>query len=181
LPDKFTLDAAHSNVGFSVKHMMVTTVRGRFTEYTGEIEVEGDDPTTARGRVTIKTASIDTGIEPRDAHLRSGDFFDSELYPEMTFVGRKVEREGDGYKVTGDLTIRDVTKPIELTVAVEDKFVDPYGNERIGLSATGTINRTDWGLNWNQTLEAGRLVVAEKVRLEIETALIRPAELAQSA
>ncbi len=181
MPDKFRFDAGHSNIGFSVRHMMVTNVRGRFTEYDGEIEVEGDDPTTARASVVIKTATVDTNNEQRDAHLRSADFFESDRYPEMTFVSRKVEKEGDAYRVLGDLTIRGITNPVELTVAVEEKFVDPWGNERIGLTATGTINRTEWGLNWNQALEAGRMVVAEKVTLVIEAALVRPADLARSA
>jgi polyisoprenoid-binding protein YceI len=181
MADKYTFDGHHSNIGFAVKHMMVTTVRGKFTDYAGEVEVEGDDPTTARATFTIKTASIDTDNEQRDAHLRSGDFFDAETYPEMTFVSRSVTKAGDAYQVAGDLTIRGVTKPVELTVAVENKFVDPWGNERVGVSATGSINRTDWGLTWNQTLEAGRLLVAEKVNLEIESAIVRPAGVPASA
>ena len=175
MADKYTFDASHSNIGFSAKHMMVTTVRGRFTDYQGEVLVEGDDPTTARATFTIKTASIDTGNEQRDGHLRSGDFFDSETHPEITFVSTGVAPAGDGYRVTGDLTIRGVTRPVELAVEVEDKFVDPWGNERVGVTASGSINRTDWGLSWNQTLEAGRLLVGEKINLAIETALVRPA------
>ncbi len=181
MPNSFTFDASHSNIGFSVKHMMVSTVRGRFTDYEGEIAVEGDDPTTARARATIKAASIDTNNEQRDAHLRSADFFSAEEYPEITFVSKKVEKDGDGYRVNGELTMRGVTKPVELVVAVEEKFLDPWGNERVGLTATGAINRFDWGLNWNQTLEAGRLVVAEKVNLVIEAEFVRPAELKASA
>lgn len=175
MPDQYSFDASHSNIGFSAKHMMVTTVRGRFTDYQGEVLVEGDDPTTARATFTIKAASIDTGSEQRDGHLRSGDFFDAENHPEITFVSREIRRAGAGYKVTGDLTIRGVTRPVELDVEVEDKFIDPWGNERVGVTASGTINRTDWGLTWNQTLEAGRLLVSEKINLAIETALVRPA------
>lgn len=174
MADKFIVDSTHTSIGFGVKHMMVTTVRGRFTEFAGEIEVEGEDPTTARGTVTIQTASIDTQNEQRDAHLRSADFFDAAQYPEVTYTISGVTKNGDSYRVNGDLTMHGVTRPVELTVAVEDAFLDPFGNQRIGIAATGTLNRTEWGLTWNQTLEAGRLLVSEQIKLEIEAALVRP-------
>lgn len=175
---KYTLDTHHANIGFSVKHMMVTTVRGRFQEFAGEVEIEDDDPSTARGTFTIKAASIDTQNEQRDAHLRSADFFDAETYPELTYRVKGVRKAGDGYRVDGEMTIRGETRPLELTAAVEEKFLDPWGMERIGVSAVGTIDRRDWGLTWNQTLEAGRLLVSEKVNLEIEAAFVRPAAAA---
>ena len=176
MPTTFSIDPAHSSIEFTTKHMMVTTVRGRFTEYSGEVEAESaDQPQTARGTFAIKTASVDTGNEQRDGHLRSGDFFDAETYPEMTFRTTAIEKTGAGtYAVTGDLTIKDVTRPVTLAVEVESAFNDPWGNERVGLSASTEINRTDWGLNWNQTLEAGRLLVSEKVKISAEVALVRP-------
>lgn len=172
----FDIDPSHSSIEFATKHMMVTTVRGRFTEYTGKVEAQAaDQPLTAAGSFSIKTASLTTGNEQRDAHLRSGDFFDSETYPEITFTTSGVEAAGGNrYRVTGDLTIRDVTRPVTLDVEVEDLFVDPWNNERLSISASTQINRTDWGLNWNQTLEAGRLLVSEKVTISAEVALVRP-------
>jgi len=180
----FQLDPNHTAVEFSTKHLMVTTVRGRFTEYAGQVEVSDDlDPSTAQGTFTIKTASVSTGNDQRDGHLRSADFFDAATYPDMTFTSTSVEKSGSGYQVTGDLTIRGITRPVTLDVSAEDAFVDPFGMERVGLTATAEINRTDWGLNWNQTLEAGRLLVSEKVKISVEGALVRPAavDAAQTA
>lgn len=177
----YKLDTTHATVGFSVKHMMVTTVRGRFKEFAGDVEVENGDPTTARGTFTIEAASIDTQNDQRDAHLRSADFFDAEAHPQLTYAITGVRRAGASYKVDGELTVRGVTRPLELTVAVEDTFVDPWGMERVGVSASGSIDRRDWGLTWNQTLEAGRLLVSEKVNLEIEAAFVRPAAEAATA
>jgi polyisoprenoid-binding protein YceI len=172
----YDVDPNHTSLGFAGKHMMVTTVRGRFKDFTGRVEVEDDDPTTAEARLTVRVASIDTGQDQRDQHLRSADFFDVEHYPEMTFVTTRVEsRGGNRYLVTGDLTIRDQTRPIDLDVEVEERFTDPFGNERVGVTASGKLNRRDWGLTWNQVLEAGRLLVGNEIKLEIESALIRKA------
>lgn len=169
----YELDPNHSSLGFAGKHMMVTTVRGKFKDFDGDVEVENDDPTTAVARVTIRPASVDTGQEQRDAHLRSADFFHAERFPEMTFVSTGVESQGGRrYRVTGDLTIKDRTRPITLDVEVEERFSDPFGNERVGVTASGKLNRRDWGLTWNQVLEAGRLLVGNDIKLEIETALI---------
>ncbi len=172
----FTIDPSHSSIEFATKHMMVTTVRGRFTEYAGTVDVEDvAQPATARGTFTIKAASITTGNEQRDAHLRSADFFDAETYPELSFTSTSIELAGGNrYRVTGDLTIHGVTRPVTLEAEAEAPFVDPWGNERVAVSARGEINRTDWGLTWNQTLEAGRLLVSEKVTLAAEVALVRP-------
>jgi polyisoprenoid-binding protein YceI len=173
----FSIDPAHSRIEFAAKHMMVTTVRGQFTDYTGSVEVDLDDPTSAQGSFTINPASLTTGNDQRDAHLRSADFFDVERYPEITYASRAIERLDDRrYRVSGDLTIRGVTGPVELEVRVEEPFIDPWGMQRVGLEAEGSINRTQWGLNWNQTLEAGRLLVSEKVHISIEAALVRPAQ-----
>jgi polyisoprenoid-binding protein YceI len=170
----YDVDPNHTSLGFAGKHMMVTTVRGRFKDFEGRIEVEDDDPTTAVANLTIKVASIDTGQDQRDQHLRSADFFDVERYPEMTFTTTGVESRGQNrYRVTGDLSIKEQTRPIDLDVEVEERFADPFGNERVGVTATGKLNRRDWGLTWNQVLEAGRLLVGNDIKLEIETALIR--------
>ena len=178
----FQIDPNHTAIEFSAKHLMVTTVRGRFTEFTGQVEVDDTlDPTTARGTFTLQAASVSTSNEQRDGHLKSADFFDVANYPELTFTATDVAKEGDGYKVTGDLTIRGVTKPITLDVVAEEAFTDPFGFERVGLTAAAEINRKDWGLNWNQTLEAGRLLVSEKVKIVVEGALVRPVAAAESA
>ena len=178
----YDVDPSHTSVEFAGKHMMVTTVRGRFRQFSGQVEVEDDDPTTVKVTATINTASLDTAVDQRDNHLRSGDFFDVERYPEMTYVSTDVERIGQNrYRVTGDLTIKDQTRPITLEVDVEERFVDPFGNERIGVSATGKLNRKDWGLTWNQVLEAGRLLVGDQIKLEIEGALVRKVEAAAPA
>jgi polyisoprenoid-binding protein YceI len=170
----YDIDPNHTVLGFAGKHMMVTTVRGRFKDFEGDVQVEDDDPTTAVARVTIRPASVDTGQEQRDQHLRSADFFHAERFPEMTFASTGVESRGDNrYRVTGDLRIKDQTRPIVLDVEVEERFTDPFGNERIGVTATGKLNRRDWGLTWNQVLEAGRLLVGDEIKLEIESALIR--------
>jgi len=171
----FQVDPSHTAIEFAAKHLMVTTVRGRFTEFAGQVEVDDNlDPTTARGTFTLQAASVTTNNEQRDGHLRSADFFDVANYPELSFTITGVETEGDGYRVSGDLTIRGVTKPIVLDVVAEQAFTDPFGFERVGLTAAAEINRTDWGLNWNQTLEAGRLLVSEKVKIVIEGAVVRP-------
>jgi polyisoprenoid-binding protein YceI len=178
----YSLDRNHTRLEFSAKHLMVTTVRGTFEDFAGTVEIDGDDLTTARGSVTVKTASLWTGVEMRDNHLRSDDFFGVEKYPEMRFQSTAVEQTGENtYQVTGDLTIREVTHPITLDVEVEGQIIDPWGNERVGLSARGRLNRKDWGLNWNQAVEAGGVVVSDSINITVEAALVRKAELAATA
>jgi polyisoprenoid-binding protein YceI len=180
MTQEYELDPNHTTLGFAGKHMMVTTVRGRFNEFRGNVSVEDDDPTTAVVSATIQVASLDTGQTQRDQHLRSGDFFDVERYPEMTFAGTGVEsRGGNRYRLQGALTIKDQTRPISLDVEVEERFTDPFGNERVGVTASGKLNRKDWGLTWNQVLEAGRLLVGDEIKVEVESALIR--KVAQEA
>lgn len=179
MPTIYTIDAAHARVGFAVKHMMVSTVRGHFKELSGQISVEGDDPRTAVAEVTIKTASVDTNQPNRDDDLRSGNFLAIESYPEITFKSTAIEpRGGTSYGVTGDLTIRGVTKPVTLDAEVEGPIADPWGLHRVGVSMTGKINRKDWGIEVNAVLETGGLVVAEDVRLEIEAEFVRAQEAA---
>jgi polyisoprenoid-binding protein YceI len=176
----YELDPNHTTLGFAGKHMMVTTVRGRFNQFRGNVSVEDDDPTTAVVSATVQVASLDTGQTQRDQHLRSGDFFDVERYPEMTFASTGVEsRGGNRYRLQGNLTIKDQTRPISLEVEVEERFTDPFGNERVGVTASGKLNRKDWGLSWNQVLEAGRLLVGDEIKVEVESALIR--KVAQEA
>ncbi|HLS90190.1 MAG TPA: YceI family protein [Limnochordia bacterium] len=170
MSQKWVVDPTHTNVEFVVRHMMISSVRGRFSQVEGVIEGDPDDLTTGRFEATIDAASIDTRQEDRDQHLRSADFFDVENHPKITFKSTSVEKTGENqYKVTGDLTIRGTTRPVTLDVTYEGRGKDPWGNERIGLSAQGKINRKDFGLTWNAALETGGVLVSDEVRLEIHT------------
>ena len=172
------IDPAHSEIGFEVKHMMFATVRGRFRGVEGTLAL-GQGPNVARSRVTavIESASIDTGHAQRDEHLRSPDFFDVERYPELRFESRSVRRgEGARFTVTGDLTIRGVTRPVSLDVTESGRGVDPWGNERVGFTATTTIDRRHFGLTWNQALEAGGILVGNEVRIKLEIQAIEGSE-----
>jgi polyisoprenoid-binding protein YceI len=171
------IDPTHTHAEFGVRHLMISTVKGHFTDVAGTVVVEDGDPTTAQVDVTIGVASIDTRVEPRDQHLRSADFFDAERFPTITFRSTKVERVGDErYEVTGDLTIRDVTRPVTLDVEGLGGVRDPWGNERAGYTATARIDRKDFGLNWNQALETGGFVVGDEVKLGLEVELVRVAD-----
>ncbi len=171
----YALDASHTQVGFAVRHMAVSKVRGRFTTFEGTLVV-AEDPTESSLSVTIDAASIDTRDENRDNHLRTNDFFDVENHPTWTFVSTSVVPEGPTeWKVTGDLTVRGATKPVTLDVTLEGVVKDPYGNHRVGFSASGELIRDDFGVSFNAALEAGGLVVAKKVALEIEAELVRQA------
>lgn len=163
----YNLDGSHSHVGFTVKHLMVAKVRGSFNTATATITI-ADEPTASAVEVSIDASSIDTRDEGRDGHLRSGDFLDVEQFPALTFTSTSVSPKGDRWEVTGDLTIKDVTKSTVLTVEFEGGSVDPWGNARIGFSATGEINREEFGLTWNQALETGGFVVGKNIKLEIE-------------
>jgi polyisoprenoid-binding protein YceI len=169
----YAIDAAHTNVEFAVRHMMISTVKGRFGDVKGTVTIPEAGPPAVD--VTIATTSIDTRSEQRDAHLKSGDFFDVAQHPEMRFVSTKAERTGDGWTLTGDLTIRGVTKPVTLTVVEEGAGVDPWGNQKVAFSATGRFNRTDFGLTWNAALEAGGVLVSEDVKVAIDAQLVRQA------
>ena len=179
---RFELDPTHTHIGFTAKHMMISTVRGSFSDWSGYVEADENDPTGAVAEVTIKAASINSGVEDRDKHLRSEDFFNVEKYPEMTYRSTSIEKIDDNnYKVTGDLTIRDITKPVTLNFEVGTPFADGWGNERVGISATGKLRRKDWDLNWNMVLDAGRLLVSEEANLEIDSELVRKLETAEAA
>jgi polyisoprenoid-binding protein YceI len=156
---------------------MISTVKGHFSDVAGKVIVEDGDPTTAQVDVTIGVASIDTHVEQRDQHLRSPDFFDVERYPALTFQSTKVERAGDDrYRVHGHLTIRDVTRPVTLDVEGTGGLRDPWGNERAGYTATARINRKDFGLNWNQALETGGVLVGDDVKISLEVELVRASD-----
>lgn len=171
------LDPAHSSIEFSVKHMMMTTVRGRFKEFRGTLTADEEHPMGCCVDVEIDVASIDTGTPDRDAHLRSADFFDAEHYPTITFRSRRAEgefaKEGDSFRVPGELTIRDTTTQIVLECVYQGRGADPWGKERAGFSCSAEIDRREWGLKWNQAMETGGVLVANKVRIETEVQFVK--------
>jgi polyisoprenoid-binding protein YceI len=168
----WTVDPAHSNVEFSVKHLGIATVRGAFNEFEGSFEV-GDDG-DARARGTVQTASIDTNEDKRDAHLRSEDFFHADVHPELTFESTEIRPlDEDSFLIHGDLTMRGVTKPIVLQAELQGSEIDPWGNERVALEASGQLNRGDWGLTYNQVLGSGNMLVSDKVKLILDISAIK--------
>lgn len=167
------IDPAHSHVEFAVRHLMISTVRGRFREFSGSLTGDPSDPATASIAITIDGATIDTRENQRDAHLRSADFLDTERFPALTFTSTRVVPDGDKLNVAGPLTIRGVTRDVTLRVTPEGRAKDPWGNERVGYSATTTISRKDFGLTWNQALETGGVLVGDDVRISIGIQLIR--------
>jgi polyisoprenoid-binding protein YceI len=168
------LDPSHSSVEFSVKHLMIASVKGSFGKFEASLTGDDNDLSGAKITVTIDTSSIDTGNDQRDAHLRSGDFFDVEKYPAITFTGKRIVGDAFGeFKLVGDLTIRDVTREITLDATFEGRAKDPWGNSRLGYTATGKIRRTDFGLNWNQALEAGGVLVSEDVKIAVEAQFVK--------
>lgn len=170
------IDVAHSHVEFAVKHMMISTVKGRFAAFNGAVAYDAQNPGATTVDVSLDVASIDTRQEQRDAHLRSADFFDAEKWPTIRFVSRRVERKGDGeYRLIGGLTIREVTREVALDVVAEGNGKNPWGQEVVGFSAKGKIDRTDFGLTWNQALETGGILVGTEIRISIELELNRPA------
>ncbi|WP_068403199.1 YceI family protein [Kribbia dieselivorans] len=167
-PGTWTIDASHSTIGFTARHLMVTKVRGSFHDYSGAVVV-AEPVENSKVDVTIQIASVDTKDEGRDNHLRSGDFFDAEAHPTMTFTSTSF----DGDKLTGDLTIKGITKPVVLDVDFEGVVTDPWGNEKAGFEAETEINRKDWGLDWNATLEAGGVLVSEKIKINLDLQLAK--------
>ena len=171
----YTIDPTHTRLGFSTRHAMVTTVRGQFTEFSGTAHVDAANPSASAVSLTIQTASVDTGVADRDGHLKSADFFDADNNKEITFSSTKVERDGDDWTITGDLTIKDVTKPITIEFESNGSARDPFGNLRIGFEGGTSINRKDWGLTWNAALETGGVLVSEKIKLEFDVSAIQNA------
>ncbi len=170
---KWAIDPTHSEVGFKVKHMMFTNVSGKFEQFNGTIETEGDDFTTAKIDFTADIDSINTTNTDRDNHLKSPDFFDSAQFPQLTFKADSMERNGDDYKVTGDLTIHGVTKKVTLDAEHGGIGKDPWGNEKAGFSVNGKFNRKDFGLTWNAALETGGVLVSDEVRVNVELQLVK--------
>ena len=173
----WAIDPAHTLVQFSAKHMMITTVKGGFSEVTGSIVASEDSPDRSTVEVEIGAASIDTRVGQRDDHLRSADFLEVERFPKITFRSRRVEgahaRPGDEFKLVGDLTIKDTTMEVVLDCVFEGRGKDPWGKERAGFAVEGEIDRRDWGLKWNQAIETGGVLVANKVRIEAEVQFVR--------
>lgn len=173
----FAIDPTHSVVEFSVKHMMISTVRGRFGDVTGTIVLDAAQPGRSTAEASIATASIDTRADQRDAHLRSPDFFDVERFPAIAFRSRRVEgaaaAEGDRFRLVGDLTIRDVTREVTLDVVFEGTGRDPWGGERASFSAETKLDRRDFGLTWNQTLETGGVLASNEIRVRLDIQAVR--------
>lgn len=174
LSGDYTIDTAHSRVGFVARHAMVTKVRGSFDEFEGSIHIDGDNPEKSSGKVTIQAKSINTRNSQRDEHIRGNDFLDMDNRPEITFVSTGIKQTGDAeFVVSGDLSVRGVTKPVEIPFEYTGTATDPFGNQRVGLEGSVVINRKDFGVSWNAALEGGGVLVSEKVTLEVEVSAIK--------
>ncbi|RHW27584.1 polyisoprenoid-binding protein [Nocardioides immobilis] len=169
----YSIDPAHTRLGFVARHAMVTKVRGAFTEVSGTAHVDTVDPSRSSVSIAIVANSITTGQQQRDDHLRSGDFLDSEQYPEITFVSTSVDRDGDEWTIAGDLTIMGLTQPVTVPFEFTGSAKDPFGNVRIGFEGAAAIYRKDWGLTWNAALESGGVLVSDKVMLEFDVSAIK--------
>jgi polyisoprenoid-binding protein YceI len=176
LTGEYTVDPSHSRIGFVARHAMVTKVRGSFDEFSGRGYLDADDPSRSWLELTIQADSIDTRNPDRDAHLRTNDFLDAPNHPEIRFASTAVEPRGEAiYRVTGDLTIRGVTRPVTIDFQYTGAAVDPFGNHRIGFEGSVDVSRKDWGVNWNAVLEAGGVLVSDKVTLEFEVSAVKAA------
>jgi polyisoprenoid-binding protein YceI len=174
LAGDYALDVNHSTLAFVARHAMVTKVRGQFRDFEGSLHVDADDPTKSSAKLSIVANSIDTGVGQRDDHLRSNDFFDMATYPSLSFTSTGVEVEDDTtFRVTGDLTIKDVTKAVTFDLEFTGAVIDPWGNTRIGFEGRTTVNRKDWNLTWNVPLAAGGVLVGDKVTLEFDIAAVK--------
>lgn len=172
---EYTLDTAHSRLGFIARHAVVTKVRGQFADWTASATIDTANPAASSVTLTIDPASVSTGSADRDGHLTSPDFFDVATYPEWRFVSTEVERDGETWSITGDLTIKDVTRPVTIEFEETGSAKDPFGNVRVGFEGGVTINRKDWGLTWNAALETGGVLVSEKIKLEFDISAIKNA------
>jgi polyisoprenoid-binding protein YceI len=173
---KWVIDPMHSEVEFKVKHLMISTVTGKFNSFAAEVATPGEDFAHAQIHFTADTASINTGNDQRDGHLKSDDFFNAEQFPKMTFNSTAVTKNSDNeYKVTGDLTIRDITKSVTLDVEFNGTMTDPYGQHKAGFEVTGKINRKEFGLQWSATTEAGGIVVSDDVKIHANVQFVKQA------
>ncbi|MFI1583222.1 YceI family protein [Embleya sp. NPDC020630] len=174
LTGDYVLDPAHTRIGFVARHAMVTKVRGSFSDFEGTAHLDGSDPTKSSAQLVIKTESIHTGVEQRDQHLRTNDFLDVPNFPDITFRTTSIEAKSDSeYRVTGDLTVKDVTRPVTIDFEYTGNAVDPYGNLRVGLEGSVTISRKEFGVTWNAALEGGGVLVGDKVVLEFDISAIK--------
>lgn len=170
----YDLDAAHSRLGFVARHVMVTKVRGSFHEFAGSFDLDASNWSASAAQITIQVASIDTGSEQRDGHLRTNDFFDAPNHPLINFTSTRVEQTAeDTFAVTGDLTIKGITRPVTVDFAYTGSAVDPYGNTRVGFEGSSTIDRTDFGITFNAPLESGGVLVSNKITLEFDISAIK--------
>jgi polyisoprenoid-binding protein YceI len=174
LTGDYVLDTAHTRIGFVARHAMITKVHGHFAEFGGSVHLDGDDPSKSGARVTIQATSIQTGNQVRDDQLRGNDFLDIPNHPTITFTSTEVEQlDETNFEVTGDLTIRGVTRPVTVDFELTGAENDPWGNFRVGFEGKATINRKDWGVSWNAVLESGGVLVSEKITLELDVAAVR--------
>lgn len=176
LTGDYTIDPAHSTLGFTARHAMVTNVKGKFDEFTGALHLDGADPSASTASLDIQMSSIDTGSADRDGHLKSADFFKTDEFPTMTFRSTKAESlGGDDYRVTGDLTILGTTRPISIDLEFNGAAKDPFGNHRVGFEGKAELLRSDWGITWNAALETGGVLVSDKIKLSFDISAIREA------
>jgi polyisoprenoid-binding protein YceI len=171
----WNIDATHSGISFSVRHMVFAKVRGRFGAFRGNLQLDEKDLTRSQVEVEIEANSIDTGVADRDNHLRSADFFEVERFPKLLFKSKRVESLGDRYRVTGDLTIRDTTREVVLDAEYGGQAKDPWGNQRVAFTAKTSVDRKDFGLTWNQVLEAGGVLVGDRIEIELEVQAVKAA------
>jgi polyisoprenoid-binding protein YceI len=169
----YTLDPAHTRLGFSARHAMVATVRGAFTEFTGSAHIDTADPSKSSVQLSINANSVDTGNAQRNGHLLSGDFFETEQYPDITFTSTEVARDGEDWNITGDLSIKGTSHPVTIPFEFTGSAKDPFGNIRVGFEGRTTIKRSDWGLNFNAALETGGVLVSDKIKLEFDVSAIQ--------
>ncbi|MGW7196476.1 YceI family protein [Streptomyces chryseus] len=176
LTGEYSIDPAHSSIGFTARHAMVTNVRGSFPDYAGTLVLDGANPAASTASIDVKIGSIDTGSADRDNHLRSADFFDAEQFPLMTFRSTSAEAlGGTDYRITGDLTIKGVTRPLSIDLEFNGSATDPFGNERVGFEGKADILRSDWGLTWNAALETGGVLVSDKIKLTFDISAVKSA------
>ncbi|MET8769218.1 YceI family protein [Streptomyces sp. NPDC004658] len=176
LTGDYTIDPAHSAIGFVARHAMVTNVKGGFKDFTGTLHLDGADPTKSTATLEVQMASIETGNADRDGHLKSSDFFKIDEFPVMTFRSTKAESlGGDDYRITGDLSLLGVTKPLTIDLEFHGAAKDPFGNERVGFEGKAEILRSEWGLTWNAALETGGVLVSDKIKLVFDISAIKNA------
>lgn len=176
LTGDYVIDTTHSTIGFSVRHAMVTNIRGVFTEYEGLLQLDGTDPAASSASLVITVASVDTNQQQRDEHLRNSDFFAVEAHPEITFRSTSAQHlGGDDYRMTGDLTIKGITRPVVLDLEYTGTATDAYGIDRVGFEGGTTIDRTEWGLSYNAALETGGVLIGEKVKLTFDISAVKKA------